>query len=420
MNAQRQSPNIASDISLSIRSHIMLPARSLMKRPSVRCDSLIYGPFCALTNNITKLATDGFIDYRLWGDISADAYYNMYMSLSDYASDHWDGLPVRSDRSTLVSDLVRGAGSFVFEPHPLAVDVVSFLPSLGDGSLYTLNSFYGFISFVFAPVSLAEFVVRAPINSHVLVRAYCDGLPVFFRLVRSGTVMDVSLSSQREDPSIESLDLIEIIGFGAEILTLSVSHIVHNSVHSDTFVFFTRNEADVSVRAFPPSAYLVDMQTIVEQDLTWKPEQVHVASALDELEFTEKMFLERLAREEANVPLMYLDHFILSLERDTVENRANIFTETFLESSPQLLSYFLGMPTAPHGSNEVASRIARLQGTPEGSLSNLREQLIETFQLDMSDKTPEPVQLDLLLTALKTLLTNVEDLEQLAAVLVAK
>lgn len=432
-----------------------MPARLLSKRSKTYCDSLSSGPFCSLTNNNTKVPTEGLIDPRIVDEMDAVSYYNLYSTLSQFAMDYWHGSTSRKTRENSITSLVvtrTSESMFEFEPFGMPVDLEAIDRS-PSSSFYILNSFYGFISFVYYSVAVTEFRVRAPRDSHVLVRAYRDGLPVWFRLVRSGETLDVSQPSDREDPSVEEIDMIELIGEGAEILSLSVSFA--NSRESATYLYINGGSG---IREFAASANLIDLQTVMEEDMVFHAKDgPTLISGQSEKEFTYASFMYTLrGSHEANlVPLKHVDFFILSLVHHAGRNFEEFFTSTLIESSPQLLSWLMKVSYRPASSDsalpqEIVSRLSNLElvrTNPDSvsipnndtnvevlfeglqknkdsdnlkKLQDLRESLISVFNLDINIHTPAALQHNLLLSALESLLTDSShsELESLAEMLV--
>lgn len=406
----------------------MLPARLLARKESLYCDSLTSGPFCVLTNNSTKILTEGLIDRSLWGEVSAVTYYNLYSSLSDYAMDHWSGSSVRVPRATRLSSLVPsspGQVGFRFEPYNVPVDFDSF--SISSSSLYTLNSIYGFISFVYSSVSVTSFHIKAPSTTNVFVRAYQDGVPVWSRMVRAGKVLDVSQPSDREDPSVEAIDSLEVIGMGAEILSLSVSFVTTQQ-NSSTYLFVDRDLERPSryagIRSFPPSAHLIDMQTVMEQQWQWVQDPLPMLIAgEDEPEFASSQVLNKLHR----VSSKYWDYFIM-----TFRNGGSVrFNELLAQSSPQLLAVILDT-SSPDTNAEAASieypvfeapqalsvSVESKEVSSDPKLEELRELLISLFHLEIGPDTPFQLQSVLLRGALESLLDDGTDVNDLLDLLI--
>ena len=463
--AQRQSPELASSITSGLRSNVMLPARSLTKRLPTHCDSLNSGPFCAIANNKTRVLADGIIDRRVWGDIPATTYYNMYMSLSEYAQVHWDGSTARGNRSTQITTLSSDSdNNFTFSPHPMHVDVEALVPSLAvpsRQSLYTLNSIYGFISFVYHSVSVTELTITAPSDSDVLVRAHNEGRLSWSRLVEFGTTLDVTLPSDREDPSMEPVDILEIIGVGAQVVSLSVSFNQEIQAKATTYLLmgmdFVNPPKYAGIRELHPSAHLVDMQTALEENLSWVQDIPLMRAGQDEVKFGYSNFLQTCI-----APVKYLDSFLLSLVQSA--EPSNSFDEHFsamlIGSSPQLLAGLLATNSssdvvvcsdlvekleiikAAFGKSfqpveslfeddpELEELFKTIQQTispepiqdPHESelerLHELRTALIDAFSLDIDENTPVEVQMDLLSAALQALLSQETDVQSLAEILV--
>lgn len=375
----RQSPQLSTDIASSLRSAIVLPAARLVRKLPTSCDSMTTGPFCGLVNDLPKVTSTGVFDRNFWGNMSNEIYQKLYLKLSDYAQNHWVGSPQPQKRGSVVSVLSTAGETFSFNPF-LAAESVSWSKS-SNTSIYILNSFFGYISFVHHAVSITEFKISAPVSSSVLVRAYRDGLPVWSRGVSSGTQADVSRASRSVDPSIESVDYIEVIGEGAELISMSVSFDPNNLASHKTYLYMDADIARPSryagINQFPPSAHLVDMETVIRENLVWRTDAKDlIPDATEFPAFKHERLLELIPSMPISVE-KYLEFFTRALSDFGSNGRREsrpfeeLHVDVLLDSAPELLAAILavqvgGSPSAAMEKHVHALKVAeaKLEGKP--------------------------------------------------------
>lgn len=382
----RYSPEVAEQISSSLRSAIVLPANRLLKPAASTCDSLTGGPFCSLFSEKRRPATGGLIEVDLWDELPRRVFDRNYKTVSKFAQTHWWRTPEKMSRNVRISTLVRATGTntscFHLSINPISVDSLGFVPSepRDSDSLLVLNSHFGYVSF-FHEVSVFEMKVRAPLNSHVLVRSFNDGVSVWSRIVRSGQTVDVARACNETDPSVEAVDYIEIIGAGAEILSFHISS-SSEKLHR-TFVFLDSNLLKPSryagIRTFPPSAYLVDMETAATEGMYFGPDPIPLISAIYDSLLSSDSLIYQLERADSypSLPTTQLDYFVRLVERRQQETDFETsFRDLLIESPPEVMSFlFKPLPdvTVVHPespSRQFADRIRRMRGdiAPEPEL----------------------------------------------------
>jgi hypothetical protein len=372
----RHSPDLAGQIASSLRSGVVLAANRLLQPLADTCDSLIDGPFCSLVSDKKRPATGGLLLADLWDDIPNRIFNRNYKMLSEFAQTHWSGSTESMSRKPRISKLVRAANassSFHFSSTPLSVDSLGFAPSgTNSEALYNLNSNYGYISFL-SEVSVFEMKVRAPLNSHVLVRSFNDGISVWSRVVHAGESIDVARPCNETDPSIEAIDYIEIIGFGAELVSFSLSH--SSDRNPRTFLFLDsillKPSRYSGIRSFPSSAYLVDMETAATEGLFFAPELPLLTSAIYDPLLSSDSLIYQLERADSApaLPVTQIDYFIRLLERQESDlNFETCFRDILIESAPEVMAFlFKPLPevTVVHADSlgrRFADRITKLRG----------------------------------------------------------
>ena len=180
LRSLRTSPNDPEMIISSIRSGVVLARNSLMRSEHSTCDSFS-GPFCGMLGQPAPFSVSGLLDPVIWGGIKTEVYNNVYMKVSEYAQHHWSKSAKAKKRETRLTSLSQTSdGSVEFSPQGVAFESSLFRAG-GNDSGYVFNSGFGYISFINEEVSVVGFKVRAPATSHVLVRAYRDGFPVWFQ-----------------------------------------------------------------------------------------------------------------------------------------------------------------------------------------------------------------------------------------------
>jgi hypothetical protein len=349
----RQSPQVSESIAASIRSGVVLPVSRLMKKSINECDSLKEGPFCRLINDLHKPITNGLIEIELWGDVPPLVYESNYKVLADYAQNHWSGNPTFRSRKPLLAHLQQSndPGRLSFRGHPLEANFSGFSESPTSAkSLYILNSIYGYISFV-DEVSVTEFSVFAPTESDILVRTFQDGVPIWSRVVAAGSEVDVAMSCELTDPAMEPVDYIEIIGRGAEVVSLSIS--LPTDRFARTYLFMDSNLRRPSkyagIRSFAPSAYVIDMESAVNEGLVFKETGILklLQSALNSPVMSSQWLLDRLLKcaTADNAPhLSQLDHLLRVLDRQYATSEDDFettFRDVLVESAPELVAFVL-------------------------------------------------------------------------------
>jgi hypothetical protein len=363
----RHSPDVSELIVSSLRSAVVLPANRLAQKPGTVCDSLIEGPFCVIVSSRKRPTTGGLIDTALWGEeMSQRTYERNYRLISDFAQLHWTGSIMKVPRKPRISNLIMGTAgsSFRFAINPFAAEQAGFSPNEWT---YILNSIHGYLSFP-NQVSVIEMVIKAPQNSNVLVRAFSDGVPVWSRLVQAGQTEDVARPCKDVDPSVESIDHLEVIAVGAELVALAVS--TSSEVSSKTYVFIDSDPANPSrysgVRTFPPSAYLIDMETAASEGLyfldPWE-NQAPAKSALYENLFSSNTLVNILEHSESDteIPIPQLDYFIHLIDRRASESESfeSEFIHLLVEGSVELIAYILKRTVAPPITESDADSRAR-------------------------------------------------------------
>ena len=351
--ALRHSPQTPDSIIASIRSGVVLPANRLSRGPAELCDSLVDGPFCGLLTGGGSPSVEGILDKSLWGGIPDPIYQSKYTQLSEYAQHHWSGSALATPKPVRTSSLSKREDAlFVFQPHGVVVETAHFAPSPSSSALYILNSFFGYISFVHSSVSVIEFNLRAPTSSSVLVRAFQEGHMIWARIVPAGESLDVASASPSVDPSLESVSYIEIIGTGAEILSLRLS--LPSTNNSATYMFMDADLANPSkysgVRLFEASAHLMDMESAIREGYRIVPAGT-VTDAISHSVLSFESFSQRLEDEPLLYGPQFVDHFFATIESYLHNGARNdrsfdvIFSSVLLESAAEVVAFALAEMT---------------------------------------------------------------------------
>jgi hypothetical protein len=379
----RHAPDIGESLVASLRSAVVLPANRLRQRTDSLCDSLSDGPFCSLISDRMRHVTGGLIDEEIWGGIPRRVYDRSHKYISDYAQTHWQGSVGVSPRKPHISRLLKAniPNVFHFSGSPPTTESSGF--KLAKDGLYNLNSTFGYISFP-KDVSIVEMRMRASDATSALIRTFHDGIPIWSRIVRFGQVIDIARECSEADPSIEAIDYIEIIGYGTTIESLSVSWA--NEYSTKTYVFMDSNLLKPSryagIRAFPPSAYLIDIETAVKEGFFFGDEPPRIMAAIDDPILSSDSLIGQLERLESDegLPDSVLDYFILLLERREAEpDFEQAFRELLIESAPELIAIVLKPLEDGNKSlndtkgKEFARRIRILRGdlTKDGAVPSL-------------------------------------------------
>ena len=347
LRSLRTSPNDPEMIISSIRSGVVLARNSLMRSEQSTCDSFS-GPFCGILGQPAPFSVSGLLDPVIWGGIRAEVYNNVYMKVSEYAQHHWSKSAKAKKRETRLTSLSQTSdGSVEFSPQSIAFESSLFRAGAEDSG-YVFNSGFGYISFIKEEVSVVGFKVRAPAASHVLVRAYRDGLPVWSRMVPISSVSDVARPCVSVDPSLEAVDYMEVIGEGAEVLSLDLSLGKHGVVGVRNYLFLDENLSNPSryygIRSFPPSAYLLDMDAVLKEGLTVSGESRHILSAGEEETFSYEHFVKKMSTTPLEkFPSVQMEAFISALENQQWGKPSfpALFTSVLLDSSPELVEFVL-------------------------------------------------------------------------------
>lgn len=359
----RLSPDGPDDLLASLRSRIVLPARSLMTGIDTSCDSLTSGPRCAFFNGFgDNQAVHGVIDGSLWGYTQDEIPENVLLALSGYAQVTWRGSMQKYNHASTVTALKTiEHDQMYFDPIPVDTESQQFTRSeTPQGSSYRLNSFYSYISFKGKFVSIVEFQILAPTDTGVFVRGYDDGVPRWFRHVRPGTILDIGLPSLKEDPSLEGVDYIEIVGTGARILslTISVDPTTDQAQTQPTLLFIdAAMNADItklSGRKLHSSAYVIDMDTAVRKNMRFTDPPEMIASAKDEIQFSYDHLIKCLNStniHRPDYPAKTIDSFIQGVEMYMKQHPDANFYETFtnklVEAPPDLVAFVIRVPDEP-------------------------------------------------------------------------
>jgi hypothetical protein len=392
----RLSPEGPQDIVSSIRSRIMLPARYLERGETRSCDSLSSGPRCLLFDDEgSSRSVSGVLEPSIWEREESEIPDEVYVALSRYVQLNWRGSSKtynHSSTKTILSGIENGRMHF----NPIQVETESqlFISSEGpSGWLLQLNSFYSYISFISQSVSIVEFQLQAPNDTGVFARGYDDGVPRWFRYVRPAARLDIALSSQHEDPSLESVDYIEIVGAGAQIISLVVS-VDPTATKKDTNppLFFLDSDLgtdanQIRSRLFHSSAYLVDLETAVRHNLKFKSRPEFIASAKDETSFTYDHLAKCLnasAGSRPDYPGKTIEDFIQSVEMYLNKYPNSEFYETFtsrlVEAPPDLIAFLIRVPEEPKEFPEPSDSILNW-GTPSMRFLSSRNNSMETSSL---------------------------------------
>ena len=358
----RLSPDGPQDLVSSIRSRIVLPARDLMRDPQPSCDSLTSGPRCILFDyGSDTRAIHGVLDASVWGFDLDDIPDKVLLALSGYIQVTWRGSMQKYEHASAVTSLTSmDENRMILYPIHVDNEIQQFI-SIQDshGSSYQLNSFYSYISFKGKFVSIVEFQIRAPADTGVFVRGYSDGVPRWFRFVRSGTVLDVGLPSSAEDPSLEGVDYIELIGQNAQILSLVISVALnHPSTDPQPPLFYLDGNlknpltgSAIEGRQLHASAHVIDLDTALRKNMRFKQPSKHIASAKDEPQFSYDHLLNCLNSttiHRTDYPAKTIDNFIQSVESYMKNHPKSNFHETvtakLVESPPDLVAFLIRVP----------------------------------------------------------------------------
>ena len=362
----RLSPDGPNDLVSSIRSRIVLPARDLIRETNPSCDSLISGPRCVLFDDDSSEThtIQGIIDAGVWGYDQHEIPNEVLLALSGYVQITWRGSMQRYRHASTVTALSALEDNYMsFEPEPVENEVQQFV-SIKDsnGPSYQMNSFYSYISFKGKLVSIVELRIHAPSDTGVFVRAYNNGVPRWFRYVKPQTLLDVSLPSLTEDPSLVSVDYIEIVGKNAQILSLVISVAQHSEqTGNQPRLFFvdghmnkTLTADDIEGRRLDPSAHVIDMDTAVRKNMRFTLPTDPIPSAKDELQFTYDHLLQCLNSTtilRTEYPAKTIDNFIQSVDVHMKNHPRSNFYETFtnklMEAPPDLVAFLIRVPDEP-------------------------------------------------------------------------
>lgn len=343
----RTSPNDPEMIISSIRSGVVLARNSLIRSEHSTCDSFS-GPFCGLLGQPAPFSVSGLLDPVIWGGIRGEVYNNVYMKVSEYAQHHWSRSGKAKKRETRLTSLSqRTDGSAEFSPQSIEFESSLFRAAV-NASGYVFNSGFGYISFLNEEVSVVGFKVRAPGTSHVLVRAYRDGFPVWSRMVQRLSVLDVAHPCVSVDPSLEAVDYMEVIGEGAEVLSLDLSLGMQGVYGVRNYLFLDEDLSNPSryygIRSFPPSAYLLDMDAVLKEGLTVSGESRHMLSAREEETFSYEHFVQKMSTTPLDqFPSLQMESFISALENQHggQHSFSTLFTSVLLDSAPELVEFVL-------------------------------------------------------------------------------
>ena len=378
----RHSPEVSDLIVSSLRSSVVLPGNRLARKSASVCDSLIDGPFCGIVSSKPKPSTGGLIDTEIWGGNIPRRLYDLnYNTISQFAQINWSGLPGNAGREPRISTLHKEGFEFVI--NPIQVDHMGFTATEDEENssvvFYKVNSNYGYVSFLIE-VSVIEMVVKAPANSHILVRAFSDGVSIWSRVVKAGTSNDVSRPCSEIDPSMESVDHLEVVGVGAELHALSVS--TSSEPVTKTYVYMDSDLSKPSrysgIRTFPSSAYLVDMERASTEGLyfmdPWETLPPAKSAILEDIFSSSNLIdiLEHTA-SDMQVPIPQLDYFIHLLDRRAAPDSITFedtFRDLLIEGSVEVLSFILqgsiNIPTLSTPSDsrahQLATRLRLLRG----------------------------------------------------------
>lgn len=403
----RLSPEGPHDIVSSIRARIVLPARNLVKAESQSCDSLTSGPRCLLFDGQDlSRSVSGVLEPAIWEKDESDIPDEVYVALSRYVQLNWRGSSnryVHPSITTALSAMENGRMQFV--PSPVETETQQFISSSGQtGWILQLNSIYSYISFISQSVSIVEFQIQAPQDTGVFARGYDDGIPRWFRYIRPGALQDIALSSLNEDPSIESVDYIEIVGKGAQVVSLILS-VDPTSTSRETKppLFFLDGdlEADakqVRSRLFHSSAYLVDLDSAVKNNLKFKPRSEFISSAKDDKHFTYDHLAKCLKFTDGirpDYPGKTIEDFIHSVDIYVQRYPESEFYETFtnrlVEAPPDLIAFLIRVPR-------------KSEEPPEPTVSGIRWNTPMRFQSSRNNSTEMSSLLDSVLASLGTAL----------------
>lgn len=365
----RTSPDLPDAIISSIRAGIMLPGNRLVRSKESSCDSFS-GPVCEILGRSASFSAGGLLDRGIWGEMRGDVYKNMYSKLSEYAQHHWTGSGVADKRETKMTSLSKSAeGGVTLSPFEIDIEAGGFEPSfnLSSSALYLINkTVFGYISFASHAVSVAKFQVRASASSHALARAYRNGLPVWSRLVRSLSESDVARPCTSTDPSLEAIDYMEVIGEGAEIISLDLTF--SDSIRQRNYVYLDEDPSSPSqyygIRSFSPSAFLMDMDVVIKEGWVVRGDLPDRATpGNSENVFSYEYFVEKMAMTSAErFPSVQMEYFVNALESKIHESSSfhEVFANVLLDSTPDLIAFVLRLPIRVENDSYLNPFLTRL------------------------------------------------------------
>jgi hypothetical protein len=293
-------------------------------------------------------------------------YETTYMTLSDFAQTHWSGSegfnPRQPKLATLVQNHIDNVLHFS-DIHPKATCTGLVRSQDTNEGLYMLNSHYGYISFE-DKVSVVTFSIRASRHTHALIRAFDDGVPVWTRVVHADESLDVARPCSAADPSIEAIDYIELIGIDLEIHSLKIS--VASDPNAHTYLFmdasFHSPSKYAGIRSFPPSAYLLDMESAAAEGYTFPSDlSPPLTPAEEEYAPSSLGIIGRLTNcmiDASDPLLMELDGLVRSLDKS--DDFEVDFRNLIIGSSPELLSFILEVDCPTREGEEIAEAIAQI------------------------------------------------------------
>jgi hypothetical protein len=175
---------------------------------------------------------------------------------------------------------------------------------------------------------------------------------VWARIVAAGESLDVASASPSVDPSLESVSYIEIIGTGAEILSLGLS--LPSTSNSATYMFMDADLANPSkysgVRLFEASAHLIDMESAIREGYRIVPAGT-VTDAILHSVLSFESFSQRLEDEPLLYGPQFVDHFFATIESYLHNGARNdrsfdvIFSSVLLESAAEVVAFALAEMT---------------------------------------------------------------------------
>jgi hypothetical protein len=333
--------NIPLDIASTIRRELVTSPHMWVYEAPVRCNSMSSGPSCSFLGDSEAIPVMGIIHPSIWNM----EYGRPYMHTQHYIYDHFKrGSRQRRHLAKTTQMLPLEETALRLEPHDIAMDASGWSPSLNG--LMQLNTNYGYFAWVLHQVSMVDFTIFASGDYNVLVRGYHDGVPRWTRMVSAGTELNVARVSSTVDPSLVAVDYIEVIGMGAVVRKMEVSF-ASAYMHEQEVFYFNQNLSKHNNHKFPPSAHLLDLETIVLEGL--KPIEssriVYIPDARDDRVFGYERFMDLCTSPGMDFPTKYADYFVQSLEitfaKGGDKDFLRVFTDRLLESSPELLSYVL-------------------------------------------------------------------------------